>query len=404
MIALLVGLAFADDGEDAASQASFGAALGPINDLPVIAVPVLDGVVYGTDYPAPVYVGAKALGLEPAFVASLRDGLELLYERDYAGTRAHFQRLETAAPGRALDAFADVLVYQAMMLENYDYRFEKQWEGASRRSRATLEVAIAAPGPHPLEQFLFVGVSGIESMHAMRKESYFAGLRLAFEAMDHAQAVADEAPGFPDLLLANGIYDYWRTVITESSSVLPHFGDHRAAGIAAMKVVEEQGVFMSAPATLSLVFAWVEEHRTAEALAACEKNRARYPHNVINNLTTGRTYVSSRKYDTALAIFDDVLATDPTNQFVHYYIGVAQMRAGKLVEADASLNQYLAYPNLETWQTSNTFYRLGQLRYKQQKYDEAELLWQRAVKVDGNSQAKLRLEKLRTSRKDGTLP
>lgn len=404
MIDLLLGLAFADDGEDASSQSAYSLELGAITDLPAVAVPLPDGVVYGTEYPAPVYVGAKALGLEPAFVAALRSGLELLYKRDYAGTRAHFQGLETAGPGRALDAFADVLVYQAMMFENYDFRFENQWEGASRRSRATLDVAIAKPGPHPLEHFLYVGVSGIESIHAMRKESYFAGLRLAFEAMDHAQAVRDEAPGFPDLLLANGIYDYWRTVITESSRVLPHFGDHRAEGIAAMKAVEEQGVFMSAPATLSLVFAWVEEHRADDAIVACESLREQYPHSVINNLTTGRTYISLRKYDTALTVFDDVLATDPTNQFVHYYIGVADMRSGKLAEADASLNKYLAFPNLEAWQTSNTLYRLGQLRYKEKKYDEAEVAWQRAVKIDGNSAAKLRLEKLKAARKDGTLP
>lgn len=404
MLTLLVGLALADDAEDAASQSAYGLELGSITDLPTVKVPVPDGVAYGTEFDAPVYVGAKALGLEPSFVDALRDGLGLLYQRDYAGTRTHFQAMESASPGRALDAFADVLVYQAMMFENYDFRFEKQWEGASRRSRAALDVAVASPGPHPLEQFLLTGVSGIESIHAMRKESYFAGLRLAFEAMDHAQAVRDQAPGFPDLLLADGIYDYWRTVITESSRVLPHFGDHRAEGIAAMKAVEEHGVFLSAPATLSLVFSWVEEHRADDAIVACEKLHVLYPNSVINNVTTGRTYISLRKYDKALVLFDEVLATDPTNQFVHYYRGVAQLRSGKLAEADASLNKYLAFPNLESWQTSNTLYRLGQLRYKEKRYDDAEVAWQRAVKLDGNTAAKVRLDKLKTARKDGTLP
>ena len=404
MLTLLVGLAFADDGEDAASQSTYGVTLGPLTDLPTVTVPTPDGVVYGTEFAPSIYVGAKALGLEPAYVDSLRTGLERLYQRDYAGTRVHFQKMETASPGRGLDAFADVLVYQAMMFENYDFRFEKQWEGASRSSRATLDIAIAGPGPHPLEQFLLTGVSGIEAIHAMRKESYFGGLRLAFEAMDHAQAVRDEAPGFPDLLLADGLYDYWRTVITESSRVLPHFGDHRAEGIAAMKAVEEHGVFLGPPATLSLVFSWVEEGRTEDAAASCEKLRAVYPHSVINNLTTGRTYISLHKYDTALAIFEDVRATDPTNQFVYYYKGVAEMRAGKLADADVSLNTYLAFPSLLSWQTSNTLYRLGQLRYKEKKYEDAEAYWQRAVKVDGNGAAKVRLDKLKTARKDGTLP
>src|SRR5690606_28993051 len=137
--------------------------------------------------------------------------------------------------------------------------------------------ALAIPGNEGWEHFLMAGVAGIEAIHTMRKESYLPALQLAFEAMDHVQRSKEAAPAFVDLLLADGMYNYWRTVVTMSTPLLPDFGDHRVEGIEQMQKVEIEGVFLGPPTTLALAFTWIEERKHRNALIACLKNQRAYP-------------------------------------------------------------------------------------------------------------------------------
>lgn len=395
MIALWVGLAWADSPEELDGSAFAGPALPKLAEIPESpdAGPN-ETVEAGKEFPAVVYSGAKALDLEPAFVDGVRNGLGKLFARDYKGTREHFAAFEVANPGYGLDAFADLLVFQALMFENYDFKYEKSYLEASKRCKTKLETAVKAPGHQAFEEFLLTGVVGIAAIHGMRKEQYIGALSLAFEAMDHASKSRAAAPAFGDLDLADGLYNYWRTVITLTSRVLPDFGDHRVEGIRQMQAVEANGVFMSAPATLALTYTWIEEHDDKRALASAQKSRAKYPESAINNLVLGRTYINNREYDKAIAVFGDILKAVPDHRFVWYYKGIAEMRSGKLPEAEASLRTFLGFPELEVWQRSNAWYRMGQLRYRQERWTDAREAWKTAIKIDGNDRAKLRLTKL----------
>jgi tetratricopeptide (TPR) repeat protein len=402
ILALWLALARADDTDEDPVDDHGLPALPDV--IPTPDVPAPKGTITGTEYSDAVYRGAAALKLEPSYVDALHKGLEKIYVRDYKGARDHFVAVEAAHPGPGVDAVADVLVWQALMFENYDFKYEKQWSVASKRARTKLGAALAIPGDDAWEHFLMAGVVGIEAIHTLRKEQYLGTLSLAFEAMDNAAKAQAEAPEFVDLLLCDGMYNYWRTIITGESKLLPDFGDHRAEGIGQMQAVAEHGIFLDDATHLSLAFVWIQEHRLDKAIDACETNRTKYPDNVINNLLTGRTYISLRKFDTAIGIFDHVLAVAPDNKYVHYYEGVAQLRSGKLSEAQASLDTFLAFPDLETWQRSYGLYRRGQLAYKEKKYDDAEQDWEQAIKIDGNGPAKARLEKLKDAKKTGSLP
>lgn len=402
ILAVWLAIARADDTEEEPKPAR---ALADLPDeIPALDVPVPAGTLTGTQYSEAVYRGAAALKLDPAYVDSLVAGLQMIYRRDYKDAREHFVQVEAAHPGPGVDAFADILVWQALMFEDYNFTYDKQWIVASKHARAKLDAALAVPGDEAFEEFLYAGVVGIESLHMARKEQYLSAISVSFEAMDHVMKARAAAPDFVDLLLCDGMYNYWRTVITGESRFLPDFGDHRVEGVAQMQAVEKYGVFLSEPTTLALAFTWVEEGRLDLAALAGETNRAKYPDNVINDLMTGHTYVNLRKYATAIAIFDHVRVVAPENRMVHYYTGVAELRAGRYDDAQASLTTFLAFPSLEAWQQSYGLYRLGQLHYKLKRYDDADQDWAAAVKVDGNGPAKARLERLRAARKAGTLP
>ena len=57
-------------------------------------------------------------------------------------------------------------------------------------------------------------VLGIDAIHSMRRGNYLTSLNRALEAMKAIDRAKQLAPEFPDLKLENGLYNYWRTVIT----------------------------------------------------------------------------------------------------------------------------------------------------------------------------------------------
>lgn len=407
LLGAVVAPAFAED-EEEESESFTGRKLPPAqvpspSGRGTISAETAQAMGIDREYPNIVYIGAEALDLKPKYVHEVRLGLEKLFLRDYKGTREYFTELDAKNPGSAMGPVADLLVWQALMLENFDFKYDKQYETSSKRARTALEAALAKPGQEGFERFLMAGVVGLESIHTMRKEQYLPALQLAFQAMDEVTKAKEAAPKFDDLLLADGIYNYWRTVVTMTSKVLPDFGDHRVEGIQQMQAVEQSGLFLGPPATLSLAFSWIEENDLKRAVTSCLHNRRAYPDNVVNNLLLGRVYTSLRKYDSALGVYDDITRVAPDNKRVHYYRGVALLRAGRVDEAGESLQTYLAVDYLETWQRSAAQYRLGQVYFRQKKYDKAEAEWKASVKLDGNAGSKARLERMKELKKQGKL-
>lgn len=392
------------DPTDAAEERVTGKAPPPLPRQPKRVVPP-ESPYYeyvNREFPPAAYLGATALKLEPAFVAGLQAGLEKLYLRDYPGTRAHFAALEEQHPGTGIRAMADVLVWQALMLENFDYRFDKQYWAASAQARSDLEAASKVAGREGWEEFLMTGVAGIESIHTMRQQHYINALQLAFEALDHLQKAREELPDFVDLTLADGMYNYWRTVVTMNSKVLPDFGDKRVEGIEQMQAVERGAVLIGPPTTMSLAFTWLEEGDRKRALSACVRNRRKYPDNIINNLLTGTTYLSMRRFDSALGVFDEILEDDPENRRVHYWKGLANLRSGKVPAARASFETYLGFDYMEDHQRAAAIYRLGQVSYREKDYTQAYEKFKEASKL-GHKGAKTQLDRMKKKKKEGKI-
>ena len=206
-----------------------------------------------------VYIGADHLNLDPKFVHETREGLELIYLRDYKGAREHFDQMSLDWPQAAVGPVGKGLVWQSLMLENFDYKYEQQYEMAFREANARLDEAMRTAGNEAWEHFLKGGVLGVEAIHTMRKSNFVSALSKAVEAMREMKRCRELAPDFPDLQLAFGLYNYWRSVVTMSSKLLPDFEDKRAEGLAQMKVAESQGIFVAMPTTLALTFSYMEE-------------------------------------------------------------------------------------------------------------------------------------------------
>lgn len=355
-------------------------------------------------YPHGTYLGAKYLQLDPAFVYGVQQGLEFLYLRKYTDARDHFAKLEVAFPGTAVRAIGDTLVWQALMLENFDFRYDKQYWTSSKQAKKDVAAALDVPGTEAWDHLAMAAITGIESIHTMRQASYVSALQLAFQAIDQIEKCRAAAPDFVDLKLADGMYNYWRTVVTMSSKMLPDFGDHRPEGIEQMTLVQDQGIFMRPLASFALAFTWIEEHDYRRATIACSRNRRYYPDNVVNNLICAQIYVYDRKFPEALEVLDRVTTVDATNSRVHYLRGWALLRQGSdMPRAQAELTTFLKAEYLEQYQRSLGHYRLGQVYARQEQYPKAVENYQASVKLDGNKEAKAALEKLDARKKEGKI-
>lgn len=387
---LLTALALSTGAE--AAERRYVPAVGPRS--PIATQADLSATADDGRYPARVYEGARQLGLSLEFVHYCREGLDLLFQRRYRDTRTWFTELQQEFPGTAVQPIAEVLVYQSMMLENFDFQYDAQYKDASKRAKAELTASAAVPGNDGWEQFMLAGMVGLEAIYAARQGRYLAALPLAFEAMQHVEGTRAAAPTFVDIQLADGLYNYWRSVIATWSSVIPDIGDRREEGIRQIQAVEAGGIFLATPATLAMVFSWLEEKRYDDALASCLKNRKKYPNNLINEQMTGFTYLYLKRYEEALAAFEHVRKIDSSNKRVGYYRGVSLYRLNRFDEARVELETFVAGDIDDNERRAMGHFRLGQVYEGLARFDDAALQYRAAVKLGDIKDARVALDKL----------
>ena len=73
-------------------------------------------------YPATVVRSAKALNVDVAMLNETYVGVQALYARDYKKAKSTLDGFDAKYPDTGVSAMGNVLVWQAMMLENFDWK------------------------------------------------------------------------------------------------------------------------------------------------------------------------------------------------------------------------------------------------------------------------------------------
>ena len=148
--------------------ALFGATLAHAQTTPDLIVPPEIRV----DKPSPalglspnIRHAAASLNMDPQHVQRASEALKLVYARDYRGARTAFAEIQRDHPELALGNVGRMLIFQCLMLENFDYRFERQYQAHASLAVRDLEAAMAVPGNEAWEYFLKGGVLGLSLIH-----------------------------------------------------------------------------------------------------------------------------------------------------------------------------------------------------------------------------------------------
>ena len=336
---------------------------------------------------------AASLAMDPILMNKASQALSMIYARDYRGARQAFSDLHRSHPELAIGNVGRMLIFQCLMLENFDYRFERQYESHAALAMRDIEAAQQVPGNEAWEHFLKGGVLGIQAIHEMRKGDFVSSLRKGLEALGSLRALEATAPDFVDPDLGYGLFFYWRTVIGKQSPLIPDGEDRRAQGIALIEKVERQGAFVAPGATLALAYIYSEQGKSRKASSYSRRLKVRYPNNVINGLLHTRLLMRMRRYSKALQSIDHVLSVDTDNHRVHYYRATVHLRQNELDKALSAINVFLEMP-LEEDARAFGSHRKADIYFRQGNYTQARKFYKEAVSINGYAPSKRRLNRI----------
>ena len=339
------------------------------------------------------FTGENSLGVETDLMRRTQEGLDMIYDRQYKEALRHFREVGEIYPDSPAGPFGRSVVFQAMMLENFDYSYRDTYRVEADKANALVESALRSPNQKGWHQFLYAGIVGLDGLDRVREGDYLTAFNKGWDAIDAMKKAKRAAPDFADPDLGIGIYNYWRTAITDKVDFLPRFGDHRAEGIRQMERARDHGLMVWAGASFALAYTYMEERDYDKAIAECLRVQSEYPDSIINNMLLGRIYTKAKDYDAAISTLERIQRTDPSNRRVLWHIGDTYYKSRRHnEEARQFFLQYLD-KEIPSMFRCHSQYRLGQIAQRQRDYAEAARRFELALEANPKySPAKKRLE------------
>jgi len=341
------------------------------------------------------FTGENTLGVETDLMRRTQEGLELIYQRQYKLALRHFREVGEIYPDSPAGPFGRSVVFQAMMLENFDYAYRDTYQAEAVKALALVEKALKSPDQKAWNYFLYAGVIGLDGLDRVREGDYLTAFNKGWDALEAMKKAKRHAPDFADPDLGIGIYNYWRTAITSRVDFLPKFGDHRAEGIQQMEHARDNGLLVWAGASFALAYTYMEERDYDKAIAECLRVQSEYPDSIINNMLLARIYTKSKNYDGAIATLERIQQTDASNKRVLWHLGDTYYKSRRHdEEATQAFTEYLEHNIPDTYRC-HTEYRLGQISQRARDYAEAARRYELAVQANPKySPARKRLESM----------
>ena len=328
------------------------------------------------------FSGENPLDVPRAEFRFAQEGMELIYQRRYNEALEVFEVAGIDFPDSPLGPVGRSIVYQAMMFENYDFSWDRIYLQEAADAEKRFKRVSRSRDKKAWNLFLLAVHQGVHAMYQVRHLDYLAGFNLAWEALENVKKVQRLAPDFHDVQLALGLYNYWRTALTENIDYLPKFGDHRAEGLAQMQLAKEKGLLAPAPASLCLTYSYMESKRWEEAIDESMWARQRYPTSILNEMTIGRVYIGMKRFEDALQAFEQVKALAPDNDRVHWQIGEVHYKSRKNhVAAKEAYKKYIESEPLPEYK-AHAYYRVGLVERRQRHYEQAIYQLELAVATD----------------------
>lgn len=332
---------------------------------------------------------------EDELVEKALEAKKFLFERNYEEGMRVFKGLQERFPESPTGLFGEMAIWQIRMFENYDFRFKEEYEDAEKRYIRLATKILRRGGISDWDLFVCAAADGLRGFFKTREGKWWGALHHGLHAHRLLKQLLWRSPNFVDAYLGLGLYDYWRSKVTKDVKFLPIFSDRREQGIAEIRRVMNEGRYAKDLAKGNLGMVYYEEKRFGDAIEVLVEMAREYPRNIIIRMLLGRSYLMAKRYQDALAVFEEIQKIDKTVTKALYYKGVSLWRMkGELKKAKRSFYDYLATDPEPEWAASAHYY-IGQILEQEKDIEGALAEYKRALEVNRKMEgAKKAVERL----------
>lgn len=354
-----------------------------------------------------------ASGSEADLIARSVEGEKLLMSRDYGAAQALFQKLSEDYPESPAGAFGIMAMWQTRMFENRDFRFVSQYDAAEKKMEALCAARLAYDRPSDWDLFVCASGYGMKGFFDGRREKWLQGLGGAIKSIRAYRRLLWLNPNFVDAEMGVGMYEFWRSVVTQRFRWLPFFSDQRSSGMAKVQKAADEGQYIRDLAKANLAYMQMEMKQYDAALAGLNDLIRRYPKNVLMRQAKGEVLWWQKKYQDCYDISAQMLSEDPQMTRNLYWMAASSvmpyLKAGEngaprpdakipddvAAHARAQLEQYLRSSPINVWAAASHYW-LAVIAEWQGDKTTAVAEYNQALKLDpgGAKEIKQRLEKL----------
>ncbi len=330
-------------------------------------------------------------GATEGILKASEQGQQLIFDRNYGEAQKHFHRLWREYPDSPLGTFGVMVLYNAIMFENYDFSLDQAFAQASHSNELIVDKIVKNPESSAWDNFLCGASAGLRAFYLIRQDKALAALGQANIADKCLARAREQDPKFPDVLLGQGMSLFWRSVFTQSfGKILPFFKDQRPEGIAMMKQAVTESILAGDLSRVSLMFVYLNDRKNRAGLLLANELVQKYPKNLIAKLHQGRFLLATGQTRKSLDIFEQIYRQDPKITVTWFFQGQAYQRLGQKDKSKAAYETFLKHHRNPAWQ-AYAHYNLGMMALQAKDRKEAIKQFKAGHKAYGSYKPNLKM-------------
>ncbi|MFO8057223.1 MAG: hypothetical protein R6V10_08020 [bacterium] len=259
-------------------------------------------------------------------------------EREYEKAREICLKLGRDLPDNPAAPTGEMVLYQVMMLENDDFRYDRRLRDAAVQAEA------AARGYENKAEktdwyYTLLGASyGIKGIYHLRRQEYLEGAYLGITALRYLKTAKEMNPKNYEARMGIGVYLYYRSAY---SRYLPlPWLDRRDEGIAEVKLAGEKRDYLNEVSRIALYYIYVNEKDYQKALSYMDGLIEERPGFPVFYQLAGRALMEKGDYKKAYSYYDRMRRIDPELYLPYFKLGECSLKLGRKKEAKRRLEKF----------------------------------------------------------------
>ncbi len=316
----------------------------------------------------------------------LMSAIDNLFDRKYEEALEDFKALEKIDPNSPMGKFGQSALYQMRMVEEEDFAFEKEYRKVAKEAQEIIKKKIDS-GKADAWIYLISGSSyGLDGLLEARKKSWWDVIKKGYTGLTHIQKAKELDPTLYEADLGIGLYEYFRSKLSEKYSFLPFFEDVKNQGIKRILNAIGKAHFTEYASYLCLCFVYLVEKNPNKLLEYAAKIENKYPNNLIAKIFIARGHREKKEYDQAETMLKKALEIHKDYAIAHLNLGyLYQYQLKKKSEyASQALSHYIKVTKItkSTSLISTAYYNMSKIYEYQKKDSQAEFYLNKASKLN----------------------